>query len=127
MNDKNMKKLLCIDNEITIRVLLEKYFKNRFDVTLFINGKEALTWLQQGNLPDLIVCDIEMPVMDGYEFLENVKASDYFADIPVIMLSAIEESGARIKCLKMGAKDFVVKPFNPEELELKIDIHLGDK
>ena len=76
---------------------------------------DALEWLEV-NLPDLIICDIQMPRMDGYEFLEKVRQRGYTKHTPVIMLSGIENSRDRIKCYKLGSQDFLVKPFNPEEL-----------
>jgi DNA-binding response OmpR family regulator len=116
------KKVLVIDDEITIRTLLDKFLSNQFDVTAMGNGQEALNWLQSGNIPDLIIVDLEMPGMDGFEFLSQVKASGYFRSIPVLMLSGVDSSAERVKCLKAGALDFMIKPFNPEELILKIGI-----
>jgi len=116
------KKILVIDDEITIRTLLEKFLRNQYEVTAVGNGQEALTWLQGGNMPDLIIVDLEMPSMDGYEFLQQVKSSGFFRSIPIMMLSGVDSSAERVKCLKAGALDFMIKPFNPEELLIKIDI-----
>ena len=116
------KKILVIDDEITIRTLLEKFLSNLYEVTAMTNGQEALAWLQGGNLPDMMIVDLEMPSMDGFEFLKQVKSSGFFRAIPVMMLSGIDSSAERVKCLKAGALDFMIKPFNPEELLIKIDI-----
>jgi DNA-binding response OmpR family regulator len=116
------KRILVIDDEITIRTLLEKFLRNLYEVTAMGNGQEALTWLQGGNLPDLMIVDLEMPSMDGFEFLKQVKSSGFFRSIPVLMLSGVDSSAERVKCLKAGALDFMIKPFNPEELTIKIDI-----
>jgi DNA-binding response OmpR family regulator len=116
------KKILVIDDEVTIRTLLEKFLSNQFEVTAMANGQEALNWMQAGSLPDLMIVDLEMPGMDGYEFLTQVKASGYFHAIPVMMLSGVDSSTERVRCLKAGALDFMIKPFNPEELLIKIDI-----
>lgn len=116
------KKILVIDDEITIRTLLEKFLSNQFDVMALSNGQEALNWLQSGNMPDLMIVDLEMPSMDGHEFLQQVKSSGFFRSIPVMMLSGVDSSAERVKCLKAGALDFMIKPFNPEELTIKIDI-----
>jgi DNA-binding response OmpR family regulator len=116
------KRILVIDDEITIRTLLEKFLRNLYEVTAMGNGQEALTWLQSGNLPDLMIVDLEMPSMDGFEFLKQVKSSGFFRSIPVLMLSGVDSSAERVKCLKAGALDFMIKPFNPEELTIKIDI-----
>lgn len=118
------KKILVIDDEITIRTLLDKFLSNLYEVNALNNGQEALTWLQGGNMPDLMIVDLEMPGMDGYEFLKQVKSSGFFRSIPVMMLSGVDSSAERVKCLKAGALDFMIKPFNPEELTIKIDILL---
>lgn len=121
------KKILVIDDEKTIRVLLENYLKKNYDVITKSDGEEGLNWMQEGNFPDLIVVDVQMPNLDGYEFIKNVRASGYFKEIPMIMLSGIESSAEKVKTLKMGANDYMVKPFNPEELEVRIELHLARK
>ena len=118
------KKILVIDDEITIRTLLEKFLSHNYEVTALSDGQEGLNWLQTGNIPDLMIVDLEMPVLDGYDFIENVRASGYFKSIPIMMLSGVDSSSERVKCYKLGANDFMIKPFNPEELSLKIDIIL---
>ena len=119
------KKILVIDDEKTIRILLKNYLEKDYEVITKENGEEGMAWLQQGIIPDLIVVDIQMPVMDGYEFIKNIRASGYFKDIPLIMLSGIESSSDKVKALKMGANDYIVKPFNPEELAVRIQLHLA--
>ena len=112
--------LLVIDDEQSIRMLLENFLGKEFDVVSKKDGLEGIKFLEEGNLPDLIVADIQMPNMDGYEFMENAKASGFFSQIPIIMLSGSESSKERIKSLRLGADDYIVKPFNPEELYLRI-------
>ncbi len=119
------KKILVIDDDISIRTLLLSFLGRNYVVEAKENGMEAMVWLQDGNMPDLIVCDAEMPAMNGMEFIKNVKASGFFKELPIIMLSSLDTSAERIKYLKAGANDFVVKPFNPEELDVKIEIGLG--
>jgi DNA-binding response OmpR family regulator len=76
--------------------------------------------MQQGQLPDVIVADVNMPDMNGMEFIAQIRTSGFFKDIPLIMLSGNEGTADKIKCLKAGADDYLVKPFNPEELEARI-------
>ncbi len=121
------KKILVIDDELSIRLLLENFLKKEYDVTTKNDGLEALKWLEAGNIPDLVVADIQMPNLDGYDFIKNVRASGYFRDIPLIMLSGIESSTEKVKCLKLGANDYIVKPFNPEELSVRIELLLARK
>ncbi|MCF8235771.1 MAG: response regulator [Bacteroidales bacterium] len=86
------KKILVIDDELSIRMLLENFLKKDYDVVTKNDGMEALKWMEDGNIPDLVVADIQMPNLDGYEFIKNIRASGYFKDIPLIMLSGIESS-----------------------------------
>ena len=120
------KKILVIDDERTIRVLLENFLKE-YIVTTKNDGLEGLSWLQEGNMPDLIVADIQMPNLDGYEFVKQIRASGFFKDIPLIVLSGLESSTEKVKCLKLGANDYLVKPFNPEELAIHIELLISRK
>ena len=116
-----MKKHILIteDNQYVL-TLLEHLLESTYEVTLKEDGKEALEWLEEGNTTNLIISDILMPNLDGYELLGQLKSSAYFKDIPVIMLSGLEKSEERIKCFELGADDYIVKPFNPEELEVRV-------
>jgi DNA-binding response OmpR family regulator len=122
-----MKKILAIDDEKSIRFIIENTFNKDFDIVTMSNGKEALYWMQAGNIPDLIICDIEMPVMDGFEFIKKIRSSGFFDDIPLIMLSGKEESKDKIKCFEMGADDYIIKPFNPKELIARIKRRLQSR
>lgn len=110
------KKILVIDDEPNIGLLLENFLAQDYEVKYMGNTDAALEWLEE-NLPDLIICDIQMPGKDGYQVLTNVRQRGYTSHTPVIMLSAKAESKERIKCYKLGAQDYLTKPFNPEELE----------
>jgi DNA-binding response OmpR family regulator len=121
------KKILVIDDELSIRMLLENFLSKTYDVIAKSDGMEGLKWLELGNMPDLIVADIQMPNLDGYELIKNLKSSGFFKDIPLIMLSGIESSQEKVKCLKLGASDYMIKPFNPEELSIRIELLLSRK
>jgi DNA-binding response OmpR family regulator len=110
------KKILVVDDEKSICLLLENFLSQDYDVVSINDGLEALEWLEE-NLPDLIISDIQMTKMDGYEFLTNVRQKGFTRHTPIIMLSGKSESKERIKCYKLGAQDYLTKPFNPEELE----------
>jgi CheY-like chemotaxis protein len=109
-------KILIIDDEPSICMMLENFLSKKYEVICKYDGLEALQWLE-GNLPDLIICDIQMPNMDGYKFLERLRQRGFTRHTPVIMLSGIESSKERVRCYQLGAQDFLAKPFNPEELE----------
>lgn len=116
-----MKKILIVDDRSSISMLLVQFLEKQYEVETKSDGLEALVWLQQGNIPDLILTDLQMPNMDGFELIKRVKESGYFKNIPVIVLSSRDSSGDRIQCLKLGAEDYIIKPFNPEELLLRIE------
>ncbi len=109
-------KILVIDDEESICLILENFLSVDYDIVTKNDGVQALEWLE-GNLPDLIICDVQMPNMDGYQFMEKLRQRGYTKHTPVIMLSGSEASKERIKCYRLGAQDFLTKPFNPEELE----------
>lgn len=116
-----LKQVLIIDDEPIMRKLLQQILKDKYEVILKENGREALEWMYSGNIPDLVVADLNMPEIDGFEYIEKVRESGFFNDVPLIVLSGEESSSERIKCLKLGANDYLIKPFNPEELGLRID------
>ena len=115
------QQILIIDDEAIMRKLLEQILKEKYEVISMENGKEALEWMYSGNIPDLVVADLNMPEINGFEYINRVRESGFFNDLPLIVLSGEESSAERIKSLKMGANDYLVKPFNPEELSLRID------
>jgi DNA-binding response OmpR family regulator len=113
--------LLALDDELSILKILDFYFNKNYNVVAKQNGKEALEWMQQGVIPDVIIADVNMPEINGLEFIRQIRSSGFFKDVPLIMLSGNEGSSDKIKCLKAGADDYLIKPFNPEELEARID------
>lgn len=114
------KTLLIVDDEPSIRLILAHYFASEFEVVLKSNGMEAMEWLEQNNSPDAIVADYDMPVMDGPDFIKQIRASSLHRDVSLIILSGKDNTSSKIQCLKLGADDYLVKPFNPEELSLRI-------
>ncbi|MDD4819446.1 MAG: response regulator [Flavobacteriales bacterium] len=113
------KRILIVDDKETIAKLVAMYLSD-FDFVYFDNPIKAISWLHEGNIPDLIISDIRMPEMMGDEFLAYLKGNELFKSIPVVMLSAEDSSSARIKLLESGAADYIVKPFNPMELKIRI-------
>lgn len=116
--------ILVVDDEITIRTVLEKFLSRYFQVTTFDNGKEAMGWLESGSLPALMIVDVQMPEMNGDEFLSQVRQSAKLSKIPVFMLSGHEEEKEKLRMLELGANEFFVKPVHPSQLKDKIDYYL---
>ncbi|MCC5935929.1 MAG: response regulator transcription factor [Lunatimonas sp.] len=113
--------ILAIDDEPSVLLIIQHYFKEKFQVKVLNKPADAITWMQEGNLPDIIICDLNMPEISGEEFIVFLRSSGFFSTIPVIMLSATESSEKKIAILNAGADDFMVKPFNPKELEARIN------
>jgi CheY-like chemotaxis protein len=113
--------ILAVDDDATIRMLLEFLLKKRYRVVLREDGWDALAWMGEGNLPDLILADLEMPRVDGISLLEQVKASGAFSHIPVVILTGHESQELFQRCKSAGADDYLLKPFNPDVLYHRID------
>jgi len=111
-----MKSVLIVDDDPSMRWLLRNLLLTKYEVVMKNNGMEAFSWLSVQNIPDLIISDIRMPVMDGFELLENLAISGLFKNIPIIMLTGFDEPFTRKRCLDLGACDYLVKPFKPGEL-----------
>ncbi|GAB2799919.1 response regulator [Rhabdobacter roseus] len=115
------KNLLIIDDEPSTSRVLEHFLKKEFDVVIKNDGMEGMAWLEEGHEVDLIIADLNMPNLNGKEFVKVTRASNLYGDIPIIILSGTDESSERIQCLNLGADDFMLKPFNPMEVLAKIN------
>ncbi|NOJ39126.1 PP2C family protein-serine/threonine phosphatase [Bradyrhizobium australiense] len=112
------------DNRYTLaRRLNREGYKN---LTMVRNGREALDRLKAQPF-DLVLLDIMMPDMNGYEVLEQVKATPALRDIPIIMISSLEEIESVIRCIELGAEDYLSKPFNPTLLRARLGASLEKK
>jgi len=120
MERNTKRQLLIIDDKIAIAKIISVYLSAEYDITYFNTPVKAIEWLYNGNRPDLIILDIRMPEMNGDEFLSYIKNNGLYKDIPVVVLSGEESSDIRIKMLEVGADDFILKPFNPMELKIRI-------
>ena len=114
------KKILLVDDKATIGKVASIYLGKDYDVMYLENPIKAIDWLNEGNVPDLIISDIRMPLMRGDEFLRYMKTNELFKSIPIVMLSSEESTTERIKLLEEGAEDYILKPFNPLELKIRI-------
>lgn len=115
-----MATLLIVDDEPQVRKLLETLLHHEgYQTVSASSGEEALQVVAQ-QAPDLILLDIMMPGMDGYEVASQLKGDDVTAGIPIIMLSALSDPGARVSGLESGAEEFLSKPIERIELSLRV-------
>ncbi|MGC8976166.1 MAG: sigma-54-dependent transcriptional regulator [Candidatus Ratteibacteria bacterium] len=108
-----MDKILVIDDEEGVREALKFSLKNKYKVILAQNGKEGLSLIEKER-PELIILDILLPDTNGIDVLKEIKAK--FKDIPVIMLTAISQVSTAVEAMKIGASDYITKPFDIAEL-----------
>ena len=113
-------RLLIVEDEVDISNLLKIYFGNLgYEISTAYRGSEALE-KTQGLLPDLIILDINLPDIDGYEVCRQLRGKVRTSNIPIIFLTQRDERGDRLQGLELGADDYVTKPFDFDELKLRV-------
>jgi len=122
--DKTTESILLVDDQPANLQLLSQTLESLGSRLLFAkNGETALTIAQKAR-PDLILLDIMMPGIDGFEVCRRLKTNPETQKIPVIFLSALDETGDKVRGLQLGAVDYVAKPFQPEEVIARVNTHL---
>jgi DNA-binding response OmpR family regulator len=117
VNDDSPGRILVVDDDETVRDVVRRYLERAGHVVRQAGDGESALRLLSAEPPDLVVLDLMLPGVDGVEVCRRIRAA---ADIPVIMLTALGEESDRILGLRIGADDYVVKPFSPGELTLRV-------
>jgi len=125
--EQNLPLIMLVEDDLFMQQVINQYLKGKFTITTFDNGMDAWLYLQQGATPAIIIADLNIPQITGLELLKQIKASIFFNTIPVLILSGEESSDVKIDCLEAGADDYMIKPFNPRELEVRIRKVIGRK
>ena len=113
------KTILVVDDSKANLTLAKQALDEFYQVSLVTSGSTALRFLEK-RIPDLILLDINMPEMDGMETLRRIRENDRYKDIPVIFLTAKSDPETEVECLKLGATDFIAKPFVPQVMQSRI-------
>jgi sigma-B regulation protein RsbU (phosphoserine phosphatase) len=113
------KVLIVDDTPENIRILMEA-LREDYRIVAATNGEKALELAGRDPLPDLILLDVMMPDIDGYEVCERLKADELTRDIPVIFVTALTEAGEEARGLDVGAVDYITKPFNPSLVKARV-------
>ena len=123
-NDSLMNKsVLLVDDKPEIAKIIILYLSG-YNVKYVENPIIALNWLRAGNIPDAIISDLMMPEMSGEEFVTVLKEDEVFSRIPILILTSVESDSDRKRLFEKGANDFILKPFNTEELKTRIKVIL---
>ena len=122
-----MKRVLAVDDSRTMRMALSMVLKSEgYSVTTAEDGREALTELKKGEKFDLIITDINMPNMNGFQLLAEIKKDDKLKHLPVLMVTAEARKEDIVLAAQQGAAGYIVKPFTKATLEEKV-IHILKK
>jgi len=122
------KLVMVIDDSSTVRNIIANCLGNKgFTVHGFSDGVEAMHWLTQpeAQVPDLIILDISLPKMDGYEVARRLKSKPQFSDTIIVMLSRHDGMIDKLKARLVGAKDYLSKPFSTRDIIAVTESHLG--
>ena len=119
-------KLLIVEDNEQLREFLRSVLGKRFLIVEAANGEQGLEAAQR-ELPDFILTDIMMPVMDGMEMVKKIRENEQTSHIPIILLTAKTDMQSKIECLKIGANDYITKPFSMAYLEARIDNILSER
>jgi DNA-binding response OmpR family regulator len=118
--------LVVDDNEMNRDMLTRRLQRQNCDVKIAEDGVIALEMVKKWQI-DLVLLDVMMPNMNGYETLEYLKKNPDTRHIPVIMISAVDDLDSVVRCIEMGAEDYLFKPFNPVLLKARVGAILGRK
>jgi two-component system chemotaxis response regulator CheY len=122
-----MKNILIIEDDSSLCMLLDHILCKTYKVNTVTNGMDAICALIDGQHPDIIISDMMMPSMDGLELLENLRFNGLFRDIPVVILSGMEDPFRKRRCEELGIHAFISKPFKPKSLIETIETALGNR
>ncbi len=117
-------KILVVDDDRLVLEQAENLLCDKYAVSLTACGEEAVRFLESGQKTDLILLDIMMPEMDGYQTLERIRRIKGCAEIPVIFLTGASGTDYEVRALKLGATDFIAKPFNMAVFLARIELRL---
>jgi two-component system chemotaxis response regulator CheY len=117
---KVKKTILIVDDSATIREFSKSLLEDEYDVVTRNDGQEALDYLNQGNRPNLILSDMEMPNMNGRTFVRKVFSDPRYGKIPVIFITTVNSEMLINSFKDIGIADYIIKPFKPEELIGKV-------
>jgi len=115
------KKLLVVDQSDSTKIILDHFLGKEFDIIQKSNGYEAIDFLNSGIDIDFLITELNLPLLSGKELIKKLRESHLFSSLPILLLTASSESKDRIECMNLGADNYIEKPFNPFEIQARIN------
>ena len=123
--DKRFKILIVDDEPVNIQLMMAA-LKDEYDILTALNGHDAINQLEE-HMPDLILLDVMMPDITGFDVCKIIKADERFANIPVIFLTALDSQAGELQGLELGGIDYLIKPIRYAQLKLRVRNHIALK
>lgn len=124
VNNPEKQCILAVDDSPDNLILLKNLLEDRYKIKVAISGDKALQIAQKSPQPDMILLDVMMPDMDGYEVCKRLKANSTTKNIPVIFVTGKTEASDELKGFELGGLDYITKPFNPSIIKARVQNHL---
>ncbi len=121
---ENKPSVLIIDDDFTLLKMASEILRYEYAVSCVTSGEEALALMSEDFMPDVILLDVEMPVMNGFETLERLRGMEDAEDVPVIFLTGVNKTEAQLRGFSSGAVDYITKPFVRDILLARVRVHL---
>ena len=119
--------ILAIDDSKAIRFLLQTILGKKYQVVTAADAASAMFWLSKKNFPELILADAQLPDMENWELIANLKSSYIYREIPMVVISSLSMEHTESNCRQLGVDKFFLKPFNPIHLIETIDQLVSEK
>jgi DNA-binding response OmpR family regulator len=119
-----MKILIAEDETMTLKMLSMKLQKDGYEIIQAEDGRVAMEYLKNNGCPDMVITDIMMPFFSGLEVIEKIR-KDLLSKIPIIVLSSMGQEESVSAAFELGTDDYITKPFNPNELSLRVKRLIG--
>jgi DNA-binding response OmpR family regulator len=122
--NETLYKILVIDDDAALLQMVRAQLRSHYEVILAEGGEQALRLIEEGASPDIVLLDIDMPDLDGYETLEKLRVNPSTEDIPVIFLTGLDGVRDQVKGLESGVADYITKPFVRDIMLARLRLHL---